>query len=142
MSCGKTILIVIVYILYFLIIGPLGTRFCKAIYDLYKIKKEVGATTQPQSGQGAGRLIGYLERVLIALGILVKSWEVLVAVVALKTVARYKELDTQINAEYFLVGSLVSILIAVISTMSLVIIDKNYGFDILSKIGPLFSGSN
>ena len=45
-----------------------------------------------------GRLIGTLERALIAAGIVFASWEILVDVIALKTVARFKDLDERIHA--------------------------------------------
>jgi hypothetical protein len=59
-------------------------------------------------------VIGILERLLIFLGLVASSWEILAGVVALKTVARYSDLDKQDKAEYFLIGSLASILWAVV----------------------------
>lgn len=76
----------------------------------------------------AGRVIGGLERLLILMGLLLGKWEVLVAVIALKTTARYKELDKQIRAEYFLIGSLCSILWAVLITVLLLLYDQLAGF--------------
>ena len=59
-------------------------------------------TTPPESGQKitlrAGRVIGILERVLIFVGLVASSWEILAGVVALKTVARYSDLDKQDKA--------------------------------------------
>ena len=82
----------------------------------------------------AGRVIGVLERLLIFLGLIASSWEILAGVVALKTVARYKELDEQNRAEYFMVGSLASILWAVVITVAFAAYDHALGFGIL----PLF----
>ena len=76
----------------------------------------------------AGRVIGGLERLLILTGLLLGKWEVLVAVIALKTTARYKELDKQIRAEYFLIGSLSSILWAVVTAILLLLYDRFIGF--------------
>ncbi|MBD8891771.1 hypothetical protein [Roseibium litorale] len=76
----------------------------------------------------AGRIIGGLERLLILTGLLLGKWEVLVAVIALKTTARYKELDKQIRAEYFLIGSLCSILWAVVIAVLLLLYDRLVGF--------------
>ena len=70
------------------------------------------AATAPR----VGRMIGHLERLAIAGGLVVGAWEVLVAVVALKSVARFKDLEEKLNAEYFLVGSLFSVLWAVLVT--------------------------
>ncbi|MDO8295113.1 MAG: hypothetical protein Q7T19_01605 [Caulobacter sp.] len=73
-------------------------------------------TMPPGPSLKAGRIIGSLERTTIMIGLVVGSWEVLVAVVALKTVARFKDLDERIEAEYFLVGSLASLVWAIIVT--------------------------
>lgn len=77
-----------------------------------------------------GGAIGAFERLILAIGILAGSWEVLAAVVALKTVARFKELDERLDAEYFLVGSLFSILWAVLVTGAWAAYDKAWGLDI------------
>ena len=58
------------------------------------------------------------------------SWEVVAAVIALKTVARFKELDDQRFAEYFLVGSLFSILWAVLITSAWLVYDHRVGIDL------------
>ncbi|WP_289035534.1 hypothetical protein [uncultured Roseibium sp.] len=76
----------------------------------------------------AGRVIGVLERLLIVTGLALGKWEVLVAVIALKTVARYQELDTKLNAEYFLIGSLASVLWAVATSVALLLYDQSVGF--------------
>jgi len=82
----------------------------------------------------AGRVIGSLERILIVIGVLTVRWEVLAGVVALKTVARYKELDTQLNAEYFLIGSLASILWAILVAALFLYFDAQFGFDLVANI--------
>lgn len=80
-----------------------------------------------------GRLIGAFERLLIAIGLLVGSWEIMAAVVALKTVARFKELDEKLDAEYFLVGSLFSVIWAVAVTYGWVAYDHCWGLDIVAR---------
>lgn len=84
----------------------------------------------------AGRYIGGLERMLISFGVLMSRWEIMAAVIALKTVARYKELDKQMTAEYFLIGSLASILWAVSATLLLLLYDANFGM----QIAPVLQG--
>lgn len=88
----------------------------------------------PVSGSHAGRWIGSLERLLIMLGLAANSWEVMVAVVALKTVARYQELDKRREAEYFLVGSLASILWAIIVTLLLLAYDREFGLNLSGSV--------
>jgi hypothetical protein len=86
----------------------------------------------------AGRVIGVLERLLIFFGLTASSWEILAGVVALKTVARYRKLDEQNRAEYFLIGSLASILWAVVVTGLAAIYDRVWGLNILSLSMRLF----
>lgn len=60
-----------------------------------------------------GQMIGNLERLIIFIGILMQEWSLVAVVIALKTIARYKELDDQDKSEYFLIGSLFSMLWAI-----------------------------
>jgi hypothetical protein len=95
----------------------------------------------PESGEKitlrAGRVIGILERALIFLGLVASSWEILAGVVALKTVARYSDLDKQDKAEYFLIGSLASILWAVIVTAAIAFYDRRWGLGVLTPFVDL-----
>lgn len=99
--------------------------------------EEIQTSSQQQEADRkelrAGRVIGGLERLLILTGLLLGKWEVLVAVIALKTTARYKELDKQIRAEYFLIGSLCSILWAVAIAVLLLLYDRFAGFGLFSS---------
>ena len=96
----------------------------------------------PETGEKitlrAGRVIGILERILIFAGLTVSSWEILAGVIALKTVARYSKLDEQNRAEYFLIGSLASILWAVLVTVATVLFDERLGFRVLGGLTGLF----
>jgi hypothetical protein len=89
----------------------------------------------PSLGHGA------LERLLIFMGLTASCWEILAGVVALKTVARYSKLDEQNKAEYFLIGSLASILWAVVITAATAIYDRNWGFGLLPMLKNLFESS-
>lgn len=95
--------------------------FSKIIEEPKKGDKTVGVISKeikPKKSESnnAGAIIGVLERVVISVAILLKGWPVIAGVVALKSIARYKELDTQMNAEYFLIGSMISIVWAFIGT--------------------------
>ena len=79
-------------------------------------------------------MIGHLERLAIAGGLVVGAWEVLVAVVALKSVARFKDLEEKLNAEYFLVGSLFSVLWAVLVTLAWRAYDARLGLDLAARL--------
>lgn len=60
----------------------------------------------------AGSLIGTLERWIILLLGLAGRWESVALVVAAKSIARFEELKKRAFAEYFLVGTLTSVLVA------------------------------
>jgi hypothetical protein len=101
------------------LLGPLGTAVVRWTLD------QCGE--RPEQALKSGSIIGYLERSLFAVGVAFGSWEVIAAVVALKTVSRYKELDQQIPAEYFLVGSLSSLMWAVVVALTFTVVDEWLG---------------
>lgn len=113
-------------ILALLILGTGGNLACKVLFKLTGLAGPQSSSTSPK----AGRVIGWLERLLIALGIISASWEVFAAVIALKTVSRFKDLDDQIPAEYFLVGSLFSLVWAATITCTWLYVDRTYGRDV------------
>jgi len=92
----------------------------------------------PSMNLKAGRCIGALERLIIMAGLIIGSWDILVAVIALKTVARYQELDKKIEAEYFLVGSLSSILWAIAVTSCIIWYDGRIGLHYIESLRALF----
>jgi hypothetical protein len=65
---------------------------------------------RPEGALAAGRVIGVLERLFALTLILLDRWEALGFLLAAKSLARFKELDRQDRAEYYLVGTLVSLL--------------------------------
>ncbi len=118
----------IVYLGYFLALTLGGNFFCRAIL------KSNGLENPGIIASKAGRIIGALERSLIAIGIFSQSWEIIIAIIALKTVARYQELDKQSEAEYFLVGSLASLLWAVALSIVFMAFDRHWGWNIAGMI--------
>lgn len=79
-----------------------------------------GRLRQPQQGVGGGfqggRLIGPLERILVVVLTLAGAYSLLAAMLAAKGIVRFPEIsrdgETGARAEYFLVGSLVSWVVA------------------------------
>jgi hypothetical protein len=112
-----------------------GNAGCKLVLQWSATK------APPESGEKitlrAGRVIGILERLLIFVGLVASSWEILAGVVALKTVARYSDLDKQDKAEYFLIGSLASILWAVVMTALISLYDREWGFGVVPLLVDL-----
>jgi hypothetical protein len=127
------------YVLLVLLLTLGGNLACKWVLRLSATK--VPAETGDAITLRAGRVIGVLERLLIFMGLTASSWEILAGVVALKTVARYSKLDEQNKAEYFLIGSLASILWAVVITALIAIFDRRWGFGLLSGFQGLFERS-
>lgn len=60
-----------------------------------------------------GKLIGILERSLIYFLIIFNQVAAIAIIIALKSIARFKEMDDKNFAEYFLIGTLLSIVVAV-----------------------------
>lgn len=60
-----------------------------------------------------GRTIGVLERLLLYALVLLEQWSALGFVVAAKSIARYRELESKHFADYYLVGTLTSLLVAI-----------------------------
>lgn len=62
-----------------------------------------------------GQAIGVLERLLIVAFVLLRAPEAIGLVLAAKTIARFKQLDDREFAEYYLLGTLASISVAIFS---------------------------
>lgn len=62
-----------------------------------------------------GKYIGYLERLLIMVLVAMNSIGVIAFVVAIKALARFKQFEDRNFAEYYLLGTMVSILLGIIS---------------------------
>ena len=138
MTPFKIALVLAGYALFVPLLWQLGNLFVKRVVDLAvdgKILPEAeGEETPPAKVERelkAGRVIGLLERVLLVVGLVWGNWQILAAVIALKSVTRYKDLDKRLNAEYFLIGSLSSIIWAVVVAILIVAYDREFGFGVL-----------
>lgn len=65
-----------------------------------------------------GRMIGILERMLLLTLVLVNQWGALGLILAAKSLARFKDLDQRPFSEYYLIGTLTSVLIAIASGLT------------------------
>lgn len=117
-----------------------GNWVCRQVFVVTGLRDSpVTGGTAPHP---AGRIIGWLERSILAIGILSHRWEVLAAVIALKSVARFKDLDDRKFAEYFLVGSLFSVLWAIVITSGWMAYDHRYGIDIRRHVATMLGASD
>lgn len=73
-----------------------------------------GPETEEEDDLEAGSLIGTLERWIIILLGLAGRWEAVALVIGAKSIARFEELKKRAFAEYFLVGTLASVLVAIV----------------------------
>ncbi len=71
-----------------------------------------------EEGPAVGRVIGILERAFALTLVLHSQWSALGFLVAAKSLARFKDLEDRKNAEYYLVGTLVSLLGATVSAIA------------------------
>jgi hypothetical protein len=78
--------------------------------------------------------IGFIERILYFIGIVSQNWTLISIVIVFKTIARYKEIDVKIKAEYFLVGSLLSLLSTIIIAVIFIVFDNIHNFGIVKYI--------
>jgi hypothetical protein len=62
----------------------------------------------------AGRLIGILERILIFFFVTEQEYTAIAFIIAAKGFARFKEMDQREFAEYVLIGTLLSVLLALV----------------------------
>lgn len=72
-----------------------------------------------------GSLIGNLERIIIFIAIIIQEWSIVALIAALKSIARFKDLDKKDNAEYFLIGTLSSILLSIVISFIFIYLVKN-----------------
>jgi hypothetical protein len=68
---------------------------------------------------GSGRVIGILERTLTLVLILAGQWAAIMLLLTAKSIARFEELKQRRFAEYYLVGTLTSLLVAILSGLAL-----------------------
>lgn len=77
------------------------------------------AEEQSSGVKGSGRLIGELERTITLVLILLGQWAAIILLLAAKSIARFEELKERRFAEYYLVGTLSSLLVAILVGLAL-----------------------
>lgn len=68
---------------------------------------------------GSGRVIGIVERTLALILILLGQWAMIGLLLTAKSIARFEALKRRRFAEYYLIGTLVSLLVAVLTGLAL-----------------------
>jgi len=95
-----------------------ASYFIKIVISKWSPKDDDGTGRAAESLQHAGRLIGFLERIMILVFILLGKWEGVGFLLAAKSVFRFGDLknskETQLT-EYVLIGTLLSFGIAILT---------------------------
>ena len=107
---------IIFYILIFSIILDPASVFIRKLFTLISPK------TYPKTNLKelkAGNIIGKLERIIIAILLLNNQFGVMGFVLTAKSIARFKQMENKDFAEKYLIGTLTSFLIALISVLIL-----------------------
>jgi hypothetical protein len=81
-------------------------------YKAFPGVNEAGGTDQENNGMG--KIIGIIERMILFILIITGNITTIGFVIAAKALARFKELENKNFAEYFLVGTMCSVLITMI----------------------------
>lgn len=99
--------VIIVYVLF----G--GAVFIRMQLDCFNVKKDAA------SAPNIGKCIGLLERAIILVLVMRGEMTAVGFVLAAKSIARFKQLDDRTFAEYYLVGTLISTLMAIAGGLAL-----------------------
>jgi len=98
---------------YALVIGA-GQDLVRAVLEATRALPTAPAERETLLGGDPpmGRAIGVLERLILVTFVLVGAWAGIGMIVAAKSIARFRELEQRAFAEYYLVGTLASVLVA------------------------------
>lgn len=94
--------------------GKGGTHLVRGVLDRVGTVPRLSQTptTLDVEEYNRGRLIGVLERLLLIIAVVLRAYEALALLVAAKGLVRMDDLRKRAFAEYFLVGTLVSLMVA------------------------------
>lgn len=106
--------IIINYILAFLIVLSPAAVFIKHFFNYIFNKKDICENVESDN---VGALIGILERVVILLLGALGLYGSIALVLTAKSLARFKQLEKQAFAEKYLVGTLMSLIIAILALL-------------------------
>jgi hypothetical protein len=98
----------------FLIVTNEGTTIIRLLFQIFGLVPGQADSPVDKTEYGAGRLIGILERAILYLLVLLNQFGALGFIIAAKSFARFKELEDRRFAEYMLIGTLASSLVALV----------------------------
>ncbi|MEA1905908.1 MAG: hypothetical protein U9N12_02975 [Euryarchaeota archaeon] len=92
----------------YITVSVVGAYIIRAILKRYEVDRGVGGL------KSAGMAIGIIERVMVLTFVLVDQYTAITVIFAAKSIARFNELEDRNMAEYYLIGTLLSITSALI----------------------------
>lgn len=104
---------IILYILLFVIVWDPASVFIKKMFCLVLNNGSYNS----ENDLKMGNLIGKLERVIICVLVLLNQYGVIGLVLTAKSIARFRQLEDKDFAEKYLVGTLISLTVALVSTI-------------------------
>jgi hypothetical protein len=123
----KTLLVLVVYV--GIIFG--GGYLIRSLTKLL-VKEDLGITGQTTNEmQNAGLYIGWLERFLVLTALVLHSPATVGLILTAKSIARYPEFKSVRFAEYFLIGTLLSVSLGIVG--GLILLKTLYGTVTLSN---------
>jgi len=97
-----------VIILAYITVSVIGAYLIKLMLRRYENELETGGL------KGAGMAIGMIERIIVLTFVLFNQYTAITIIFAAKSIARFNELKDRKMAEYYLIGTLLSIAFAMI----------------------------
>ena len=92
----------------YIIVSIIGAHFIKLMLRRYEKEVEISGL------KSAGMVVGIVERVMVLTFVLVNQYTAITVIFAAKSIARFNELKDRKMAEYYLIGTLVSITFALL----------------------------
>jgi hypothetical protein len=117
----KSLAVLVVYVATVFSGGYIIRYMTKSL--LRNLPQTIGETSEQL--QNAGMYIGWLERILILTAVLMRSPATIGLVLTAKSIVRYQEMKSGRFAEYFLIGTLLSIVLAILG--GIVLLKVLYG---------------
>ncbi len=77
------------------------------------VRFALGSRDADPGAQPRGAMVGYLERILVFALLTAGEWSAVGLVFAAKSIARFRELENKEFSDYYLIGTLASVLVAV-----------------------------
>lgn len=103
-----------IYIVSYLVTIIGGSAFVEFVLKQVEFSEEQKKALLEESVKGAGRIIGMLERVLVLTFILMNQPTAIAVIFAAKSIVRFETMKSRPYAEYYLIGTLTSIIFAIL----------------------------